>query len=641
VSVLVLASCAGSQQGGGNTGGSSASSGGGTPSASGGGGPVNTYASGGTAATSSVDAASGGSQAGAGGTAVAGGGVGAGGATGGAGGVASTFHWGPRCTDCATLCIDPSITVPDPLETCTAPSAFAGLSVRFDLVVTLPDGSNRYLVDSPFDYNSDHYPSWSYDNLGTRWYRQKLVCGEVALSNMAAGSVDPQSTSRLSIVIDGTTYSSTNANASVTLVQGQRTSGSTDPVLGPIFDFSASGALVSAAGATIQIEGHMRNVSADLGERGLESHSITHSGVAGGVPTVTVFGSSIVVGPVVLTAGTSGVLQLNRDLGGEVAVPLSDVPVSVVGFSDGALLGIANQGAYAAAFETGGSLRWQSPSLQGSWLMPSYQSPLARSDGSGCWAASGPSYADSARPAMLGCTTSTGSFVFQQSVYPVIDPLSLTELADGTITVLDSRSPALQGIAPNGTRRFALSTCTAPASSAQIPYYSMSPAGRNADGGGVAQIGDDIIAFAADGTVRWRSAVPRGSSEPLVAADGTIYAMTNGTLVALAPTGDVKWTSALGADGSLIGLTSDGTIYAATWGWLDYGLLCAVTADGRVAWSTQSNAKWVLAPEGDLYGVETSDALDWPVLLHVRGDSPMAEAPWPAPRGSSRRSGTR
>ena len=57
-------------------------------------------------------------------------------------------------------------------------------------------------------------------------------------------------------------------------------------------------------------------------------------------------------------------------------------------------------------------------------------------------------------------------------------------------------------------------------------------------------VGHDVIAFAADGTMRWRSLISNTNSESLVAADGTIYAMSGSAvgLVALTPEGEVKWT---------------------------------------------------------------------------------------------------
>lgn len=563
------------------------------------------------------------------------------GAAAGAGGMggSATLPLGPRCLDCETLCLDDALSLPQPMETCTEPSLFSGLGVRIDLEVTLSDGSMRYLVDSPFDYESDHYPSWSYDSLGSSFYKLPVVCGEVSLTNLAVGTAEPESRSIVVVTVEGTAYRSDLAPASVMLESGGLVQGSRDEELGPMFDMLLSGTLVSEAGTTLEVEGRVRNVAAGLGERGLPRYTAPSQGGVLNFSGLAISGDDVIAGPFSLNAGTTGALVLDADLATATSVPLADHVLRLAVFPDGGWLGTGNLDNFLAAFEPSGTLRWRTPAFQGDWLFTTYETPLARSDGSGCIAIEGPSFADPERPAVLACSDASGGLAFEKPVHPIVQPLSPTELEDGTVLLLDARSPAIRGYAPDGTERIALQPCTPPPSGAQTPYFSMAPAARNTGGGAVAAMGQDLVAFDADGTLRFRSFVGRSyASEPLVAADGTIYAYVgyDAGLVALDPEGRVKWTRPLGSSGSPVGLAEDGTIYVVSWGWSGYGLLTAVRADGSVAWSDQTTWNtWRLAPNGDLYAYASG------LIEHVRGDSPMADAPWPAPRGGARRAGTR
>jgi len=622
---------AGEGQGGSSAGKSSSS--GGKGGAGGGSGGTDAAGKGGTGGAGGAGGSGGSGTGGTGGSAGSVAGAGSGGT---AGSPLPTL--GPRCAECETACVDETLIIPEQQETCTEPSLFAGLGVRFDFVVTMPDDSLRYLVDSPFDYSSDNYPSWSYDSLGARWYSQGMICGKVSLSGIGPGTVDPNSTSRMEVTVDGTVYRSTVAPASVTLESGQATRGLTDEDIGPIFDVLASGTLVADTGEAIRIDGHMRNVTAALGERGLTS--FTRPSTSGVLEFKGIFGSgdSVIAGPVSINAGTNGAYVFDTELATPVEVPLTDYVWKLVAFPDGGWLGTGNLDNFLIAFDPSGAERWRTAVFDGDWLFTTYETPLARADGSGCSAVGGPSFADPAQPAMLACSDAVGGFAFQTPIYPIIEPLSPTELEDGTVVMIDSRSPEIRGYAPDGTERFAQTPCVAPPSGSQTPYFSQESVARNADGGFVASIGHDVVAFAADGSIRWRSVVPQSNSEPLVAADGTIYAVSGGVtgLVALTPDGEVKWTRSIGSSGKLIGLAEDGTIYAVGWGWSDYGLLSAVRPDGTVAWSAQTViGTWVLAENGDLYGYKTD------LVEHVRGDSPLADAPWPAPRGGPRQAGTR
>jgi hypothetical protein len=359
----------GAGQGGSSAGNSSSGTGG---AGAGRGGSAGQQAAG-TGGTAGDGASGGGEDAGGAGDA---GSAGSGGLA-GTGGAPPVPPLGPRCADCETACVDQTLGIPEIPETCTEPSIFAGLGVRFDVVVTMPDQSLRYLVDSPFDHSSDNYPSWSYDSLGKRWYAQPLTCGKVSLSGIGPGTADPSSTMLMEVTVDGIAYRSDVAPASVTLVSGQTTRGLTDEELGPIFDVVASGTLVAETGEAIQIDGHMRNVTAGLGERGLTPYTRPSMAGVQEFKGLLISGDSVVAGPVSINAGTTGAFVLDRELANPVEVPLTDHVLKLAGFPDGGWLGTGNLDNFLVAFEPSGALRWRTPVFDGDWLFTTYQTPLA------------------------------------------------------------------------------------------------------------------------------------------------------------------------------------------------------------------------------------------------------------------------
>jgi hypothetical protein len=349
----------------------------------------------------------------------------------------------------------------------------------------------------------------------------------------------------------------------------------------------------------------------------------------------------VILGPVSKTGQGAGMLLFDLGLTTETLVAFPTSVLSVVPFPESGVLGTGNLDPFLAAFEDTGTPRYQSATLAGDWLSSGYELPLARADGSSCMVGDpGVSFVDEGRPSMLACTNASGALLFQVSISPILQPQAPMELEDAGIVVMDVRSPHLRVVEPDGTARVDLTTCIPPELNDPLPYFKGANAARTPDGGGVAQVGDDLISFAADGTLRWRSAIPFGDSTPLVAADGTIYALTQpAVLVALEPTGEVRWTLPVGNSGELIGLAEDGTIYVGSGFWYDYGLLLAVSPEGSITWSALSTTTgWVLAPDGNLYAYTRGEE---PALESVRGDSPLASAGWPAPRGDARAAGTR
>jgi hypothetical protein len=329
-------------------------------------------------------------------------------------------------------------------------------------------------------------------------------------------------------------------------------------------------------------------------------------------------------------------LSLDLALGADRMVPLPDT-VFLQPFPDGTFLAMPSNSNtwYLAAYDAAATVRWKTTTIMRSGL--NYGGTIARNDGSGCIVLTPGSLPIDIYPSVMACTDASGTFLWQKSIYPVGQPRA-TELADGTLVIGDVRTPEVMGLKPNGDKRFEIVPCLANPTTDRIPFYKSSGLARNASGGAIAQIGDDVISFSADGQIQWRTLMPRGDSEPLVAADGTVYAMSGGPayVVALGAGGAVRWTRLVGGSGSLIGLAADGTIYVLSYGSNSLYALSALRADGTIAWSISTETpNWILAPSGDLYGWGKAS------VDRVKGDSPMADSPWPAIRGSARRAGTR
>ena len=544
---------------------------------------------------------------------------------------------GPRCTNCTPRCWDSTLVRTAPQETCTAPSPLSGIASHFDLVVTMPDSSKRYLVDSPFDSGSQFDWTWTYDSAKGRTFSQGIHCGKVAMSGIPTGddTATPTSQARLTVTVDGTSYSSANGTASVSLHMKEPLGATiNDPDTGPLFDLELSGTLASATGTSIPIAGRMRNMRAGLGERGLGRRDGSIGGQGSGAPGVAISGGTLVLASVLVNSLPT-MLLLDSNLGADKTIPLQEV-MGFVAFPDGTLLAGGVDTVHVAAYDMSGTQKWTTTPIARTSLTRGGM--LARKDGSACFTAAGPNSASTTYPSLLVCTDASGLPLWQNSIYPVVQPAGPTELADGTLVVADGRSPEVLGVAANGERRFELAACATDPTNRDPPYYKTVGVARNADGGGVVQVGDDVIAFSSSGELRWRSFVPKGHGEPLVAADRTIYAMTGSpaTVVAMDDQGRVLWTRLVGLDGELVGLAADGSLYVFSSGWNASNALSALQADGSIKWSIQTEAPWwILSPDGDLYGW-TAKSID-----RVAGASPMAESPWPAPRGSARRAGTR
>ena len=432
-----------------------------------------------------------------------------------------------------------------PDASCTAPSPLAGIAQRFDLVATMPDGSKRYLTPWPFDYGSEFSWSWSADSLGSRSFTQKVRCGTISLSGVPTGTatVTGRSGPRLSITIDGVVYASQNAPASVTLTAPQPLGSPTyDDNSGPFFDFRVSGTLVASTGAAIGIEGRMRNTVGGNGERGLGRRNGAIGGPGNGAPGLWISGDRLILATILM--GTApNMLSLDLALGSDKMVPLPDT-MGLTPFPDGTFLAYptntsGSAGYYLASYDASLALRWKTPLIMRSSLYLS--GTLARNDGSGCIMLAGGTFPFDVYPSLMTCTDATGTPLWQKNIYPVGQPRAATELADGTLVVADVRTPEVMGLKPNGDKRFEIVPCLSNPTTDRQPFYKTSGVARNAGGGAVAQIGDEVISFSADGQLQWRTLMPLGDSEPLVAADGTVYAVSGGP----------AYVVALGAGGSV------------------------------------------------------------------------------------------
>ncbi len=544
---------------------------------------------------------------------------------------------GPRCTSCTPRCWDSTLVREAPQETCTDPSPLAGIASHVDLVLTMPDSTKRYLVDSPFDSGSQFDWTWSFDSAKGRTFSQGLHCGKVEMSRVPTGddTASPTSQARLTVTIDGTAYSSANGTASVSLHMKEPLGATiNDPATGPLFDIEASGTLAATTGASIGLQGRMRNMHAGVGEMGLARREGSIAGQGSLAPGAAISGGTLVLASVLVNSSPAALL-LDSALGADKTIPLPEV-MGLVAFADGTLLAGGVDSVHIAAYDASGTQKWTTPPIVRTSLTRA--GLLARKDGSACFSAAGPTSASTTYPSLLVCTDDAGVPQWQ-SCY-----LSRGFARRSHRAVrrnLGGRGWALARSSRRSTgwqAAFRVAACTTDPTNRDPPYYKAVGVARNADGGGVVQVGDDVIAFSADGELRWRSLVPRGNGEALVAADGTIYAMTGSpaTVVAMDDQGRVLWTRLVGHDGQLVGLAADGSLYVFSSGWSASNALSAIRGDGSIKWSVQTEApSWILSPDGDLYGW-TANSVD-----RVGGGSPMADSPWPAPRGSGRRAGTR
>jgi hypothetical protein len=502
----------------------------------------------------------------------------------------------------------------------------------------LPSGEKRYLADSPYDYTTDSWPTYEEDSLGQRAYHVDLPCGSVWLAGtLGAGTAEPDSPTRITLRVEDIVYTTANPGASVTITTNQAVGARDDEDLGPMFDLHTVGTLKADDGSSLEIDGDMRNVTVGASARQTGRLTAHAEGIYMSTPNVFVFDDSVLRGPIYTNSYRFDVLALSLQ-GQPVTHPLAESVGAYVLFADGSLLSASSSG-YGVALDASGNLKWRTTAFTGPGLKTGGASVLARPDGSACFVLAGSNKVgtvdpDPDQPAQLICVDSAGGPKWQASLYPIEEPLGATELADGTFVVNDRRSPNVVGIAADGSRRFAFAACTEEPNS-QLPYFKTHTVSRSANGGGLAQVGDDVIAFGADGTIAWRSVAPLGDSEILVAEDGTLRVLADGYLLKLGADGSLVWKLPVGSIGELIGVTADGTSYVTGFGWSNYGMLTAVSDDGSIAWSQATTiGSWILAPNGDLYG------FDKEVVELVAGDSSLADSAWPTLRGGPLRNGS-
>jgi hypothetical protein len=118
-----------------------------------------------------------------------------------------------------------------------------------------------------------------------------------------------------------------------------------------------------------------------------------------------------------------------------------------------------------------------------------------------------------------------------------------------------------------------------------------------------------LRAVVAGGTPKWTFTLGKSGwpSQPTLAADGTIYVEGGGVLTAITPAGRTKWkVNGAGASRDGVSLGDDGTVYTA-----DARGVKAFTPRGTLQWEGSAEAEFVSSPlltDGGIYGVGATDS---------------------------------
>jgi outer membrane protein assembly factor BamB len=161
-----------------------------------------------------------------------------------------------------------------------------------------------------------------------------------------------------------------------------------------------------------------------------------------------------------------------------------------------------------------------------------------------------------------------------------------------------------------------------------------------------------LLALNPDGSERWASPEPNLGSSPVLGKDGTLYvgSFWPSRLYAISPTdGSVLWSRADGLNGSqwmpsAPAVADNGVIY---YGNLDYpggSYLYSFNPDGTTNWTVSTRpppgysgsevtGSPAIAPDGTIYFSTLYS------LYAVKGNSPLANTPWPKYRQNLRNTG--
>lgn len=136
-----------------------------------------------------------------------------------------------------------------------------------------------------------------------------------------------------------------------------------------------------------------------------------------------------------------------------------------------------------------------------------------------------------------------------------------------------------------------------------------------------------IVALGMDGTEKWGIDAPRGRATPLVAADGTIYAVSGiGTFYALDSYGNQKWKLELGETLATPVIAEDGTVFVHS---LSY--LYAISPDGKLLVKMENGdnvapeASPTLASDGTLIVATTHGKIS----AYAGGHGGLMNSTWP------------
>jgi outer membrane protein assembly factor BamB len=314
------------------------------------------------------------------------------------------------------------------------------------------------------------------------------------------------------------------------------------------------------------------------------------------------------------------------------------------GSDDGWLYAVTDGGNLLWSYETGDRI-WSSPALaaDGTVYVGSMDGCVYAIDPTGAlkWSYKTDGMVSSSPALATDGTAYVGSF---DSCLYAIDPSGTLKwryatggyimsspavAADGTVYVADGFDPGyLYAIDPAGALKWRCdvghTTESSPAVAADGTVY-------------LGTLDGHVHAVNPNGTLKWDCRTWGDvQSSPAVAADGTVYVGSDSGLQAIDPTGHLKWRFYEGCwVHSSPTLAADGTVY---FGALN-AYLYAVTS-GTLKWryeigtSMSLHAVPAIAADGTVY-VGSDDG----VLYAIKGDSPLADSPWPKFHHDARNSG--
>ncbi len=147
--------------------------------------------------------------------------------------------------------------------------------------------------------------------------------------------------------------------------------------------------------------------------------------------------------------------------------------------------------------------------------------------------------------------------------------------------------------------------------------------------------GGTLSAVTPDGVLLWQLELGWRLGEPVIGADGTLYAVGGSTAYGIAPDGTINWTTQLEGRSWIprLAVLADGTIWAA----LDRNLWRLTAATGEVVdvikFTTKIQSPLAVANDGTVYLITDDNR-----MFAVKHDAPLdPQSPWPIWRHDNRR----